>query len=66
MYIFEFSRQNSKVFVNKRNKYLNFRAKNLDFDRKLNFQNIGKTQFWPISGQKFLISYNFVGILNSK
>ena len=42
MYIFEFSRQNLKVFVNKRNKYLNFRAKNLYFDRKLNFQNIGK------------------------
>ena len=65
MYIFEFSHQNSKVFANKRIKCLNFHAKNLNFDRKLNFQNIGKSQFWPISGRK-LNSYNFVGILNSK
>ena len=44
--IFEFLRQNSKIFfeyfILKIIKYLNFRAKNLDFASKLNLQNFEK------------------------
>ena len=36
-------------------KHLNFHAKNLYVDPKLNLQLIDKCQFWPIFGRKFKV-----------
>ena len=36
-----------EYFILKRIKKINFHAKNLDFDPKLNLQNIQKSQYWP-------------------